>query len=125
MVAFLTFPVNRQSPYTNAKVLWKDRPNDNPRPDELPLLRSSSDIAWGLWNRGSAANVKNIQKIFSMNVNNDETQMIIFRALGSVKVPAGKLKLSRVGKWPGTTFVLGTENDDGLALLGMSVSIQL
>jgi hypothetical protein len=78
-----------------------------------------------LWNRGNAANVKNIQKIFSMNVINEETSIIIYRALGNVKVPAGKPPLSRVEKWPGNTFVVGTDNDDGLALLGMSMPIRL
>jgi hypothetical protein len=124
----LTLLVNRVSPLTGTKTLWRDRPKDagDPKPDELPLLRSSSDIAWGLWNRGSNnmknPNVKNIQKIFSMNIVNEETKMIMIRALGSVKVPEGEPKIFQPPAWPGATFDLSSGEEDGVAgraLLGM------
>lgn len=53
-----------------------------------------------------------------MNIVNEETKAIILRALSNFKVPEGKPKITQPQAWPGTTFVLGVDEDDGLALLG-------
>jgi hypothetical protein len=88
-------------------------------PDELPLSRSSSDIAWGFWNRASSRNLKNIQKIMSITIINSDTEAIIKRVLEELDVPHGQPVLLVPPLWPGMTILLdGSEN--GMALLGAS-----
>lgn len=101
--------INRKSPESAAKTLWGVE--SAPR-NELPALKSSSDIAWGMWERMSPGNLGNINFIFSHNIVNKETQAIILRALDS----------QPLAPWPGTEFVAG-EASEYWALLGMLRSI--
>lgn len=78
--------------------------------DELPALRQSSDIAWGLWNRHSKESLSNINYFFTVAIVNTETRKIISRAMDN----AGQRILPKA---PGYTFRAGNENF--LALLGM------
>jgi hypothetical protein len=98
--------INRKSPESGAKNLW--RTQNVPR-NELPALRSSSDIAWGLWERMSPSNLGNINYIFSHTIVNRETQAVILRALGG----------EPLRPWPGHEFPAG-EASAYWALLGMS-----
>jgi hypothetical protein len=88
---------------------------------ELPLLRSSSDIAWGFWNRASWKNLKNIQKIMAITVINSETYTIIKRIMEKVETPPGQPVSSMALPWPGTTITLDGD-EDGMALLGIVVT---
>ncbi|KAF1962039.1 hypothetical protein CC80DRAFT_543407 [Byssothecium circinans] len=91
------------SPKNSASNLWNKVPSN----DELPKLRALSDILWGVWNRQNS-NVRNIRYFWVQGVGNTKTKASIARGLRN----AGK----SLGKWPGTTFTMDTE--EGLALLG-------
>lgn len=84
------------------------------RPDELPQLRSLSDLLWAGWIRGSNPHVgnpnpANLNYMFMMWVINEETLSIMKRALKA----KGKDKYS---VWPGDDF--STREPEGQALLG-------
>jgi hypothetical protein len=100
--------INRKSPQQAAEALWNVKPA--PR-HELPALRSSSDIAWGLWERMSPGNLGNINYVFSHTIVNRETRQIVLRALGNRPLTT----------WPGIEFVAG-ESAEYWPLLGMSHS---
>ncbi|XP_014556661.1 hypothetical protein COCVIDRAFT_99137 [Bipolaris victoriae FI3] len=103
------FFIDRSSPETQARLIW-NVPTHIPIPrDEMPALRSSSDIAWGFWNRVSGYNLGGINAFISFEVVNEETGRIIDRAMkknGHDEVPP----------WPGVRFNSGTE--EYRALLG-------
>ncbi|EMD67412.1 hypothetical protein COCSADRAFT_83739 [Bipolaris sorokiniana ND90Pr] len=98
------FLIDRSSPETKARMLW-DIPPHIPIPrDEMPALRSSSDITWGLWNRMSGINA-----FISFEVVNEETGRLIEHAMeknGHDEVPP----------WPGVRF--NPETEEYRALLG-------
>lgn len=94
-------------------MLWKMLDKDVPK-DELPALRSVSDVAWGLWNRQSVENIRNIRGFMSIMVMNEETEEIIERAM-ALRFPGEPVP---VDEWPGTDF--STAEEAGQALLGKS-----
>ncbi|KAI4621131.1 uncharacterized protein J4E87_006759 [Alternaria ethzedia] len=96
--------INRRSAQSAAKQLWNVA--QAPK-DQLPALASSSDIAWGLWERMSAGNLANINYIFSHRITNEETRAIIARALEG----------REVRPWPGEMFEAGMATEYW-ALLG-------
>jgi hypothetical protein len=85
--------------------------------DDLPKLRSTSDLAWGLWNRvAKPDNLKNIRYFVSTNVVNPDTAYdIVPRALREKGVQSGHAQ-----QWPGTAFKFG---DDGEADLESSLAL--
>jgi len=89
-----------------AKAIWGV---DSVSPDQLPALRSSSDIAWGLWNRHSQGSLSNINYFFSSQIVNRETLNIITRAMNNKKQ-------DRLLQAPGYTFKAGTP--EFFALIG-------
>ena len=96
--------------------MWKRKPASN----ELPELRSTSDIAFGFWNRvASEATRKNLKYIMSCDILNEHTEETIRTALD--KVNAGTLESQL---WPGRDFEFafgenkGEEVEAALALLG-------
>jgi hypothetical protein len=91
------------SPKTAARNLW----NKEPAPEELPELRSLSDLMWGLWNRDNPT-ISNIHYFWVQGVGNLRTKAAIARALKGVN--------KGLEKWPGTTF--GMDEEAGLAILG-------
>ncbi|KAI4708029.1 hypothetical protein J4E89_007148 [Alternaria sp. Ai002NY15] len=100
---------NRQSPATSAQALWG---LENPPPnDELPALKSSSDIMWGLWNLASPNNLRGIKYILSTPIINDETVAIIKKILQD-----NCLDLDEIMIWSGCEF--GSDDPEYLALLG-------
>ncbi|KAF2125301.1 hypothetical protein P153DRAFT_256392, partial [Dothidotthia symphoricarpi CBS 119687] len=100
--------MNRKSPLEAAKELWGVE--QIPR-IQLPLLGASSDIAWAFWNRAMAGNLQNINKFFSMNIENPTTQLLIERAVGTMdELP-----------WPGKTF--RADDERFYALLGSPNSL--
>ncbi|USP73066.1 uncharacterized protein yc1106_00340 [Curvularia clavata] len=103
------FFLDRVSTAHSAHSLW-GMPHNLPVPqDELPALRSSSDIAWGFWNRVSDHNLGNVNGFMSICIVNEDTADIIDTALerrGYESLPA----------WPGIRFDSGTEEYN--ALLG-------
>ncbi|KAH7552921.1 hypothetical protein BM1_07894 [Bipolaris maydis] len=103
------FLVDRSSPETQARLLW-NIPQHIPIPrDEMPALRSSSDIAWGMWNRVSGHNLGGINAFLSFEVVNEETGRLIEMAME-------KNDHDEVPPWPGVRFNSGTE--EYRALLG-------
>jgi len=76
----------------------------------MPALRSSSDIAWGLWNRASPGRLSNINYFFSVNIVNDDTLALIHRAM----IIGNRNYMPYA---PGVTFYPGS--DAFVALLGM------
>lgn len=86
-------------------------------PAQKPRLKSSSDVAWGMWHRHTTEQSrKNVRIFMCKDVVNDQTEEIVDRAL------------SVMGKWhsgwPGTdlepSFEEGreAETEAALALLG-------
>lgn len=100
------FFLHRRSPEKAAELLWDDL---SPDPAALPKLRSSSDLAFGLWNRVFAPNGQGVEKILSVNIVNEDAEEIIRRALEILGV-------DEVQSWPGTDFDM--TGDSGKALLG-------
>lgn len=69
--------------------------------DELPQICSSSDLAWGLWNRAAVPNydITNIKCFESVNVFNLETAYSIIPKALRLRGEHDGAKL-----WPGTSF---------------------
>jgi hypothetical protein len=111
---------NRESPEFSAGQHWKDK---RPIPDDLPKLRSSSDLVWGLWNRAAFPrhDIKNIKYFMVINAANTVTKTIIVpRALKFRGLASDETK-----RWPGSSFRIDAEGEEGqhaLALLGKSLS---
>jgi hypothetical protein len=98
------------SPAKAAKSLWRRTPNA----EELPHIRSFSDITWAFWNRAAAGNIQNIKYFFVTTIINTETNRHIRKALRTLTPPKTEADL-----WPGTDFDM--ETDAGKALLGSPV----
>ncbi|KAF2023568.1 hypothetical protein EK21DRAFT_80594 [Setomelanomma holmii] len=114
---------SRKSPAKAADELWVDRPRDedfNPipiTPDQLPLLRSSSDTAWGFWNQGNKPeNIPKIKYILAINIINDQTRFLFKKAMELWVPPEGQERPTRNLPYPGITWKLNGDNE-GLALL--------
>lgn len=94
-----------------ARRLWKRAPLT----EELPAIRSVSDIAWAFWNRAhSAQSLQNVKYLFVTMVINKETNQHVKRALGTLSPPRDE-----PDGWPGHDF--GLDTDAGKALLGSPV----
>ncbi|KZM28694.1 Mitochondrial import inner membrane translocase subunit tim8 [Ascochyta rabiei] len=111
----LVYFIHRESPESAAEEHWKRKPAAN----ELPALRASSDIAWGMWNRVASADLRNLNYFMAVQVINPETQYIMQRALEQHNVAV-------VPAWPGKDFEFAVPNgrehemEAALALLGSS-----
>jgi hypothetical protein len=95
----------------SARRLWRTTPT----PDQLPHLRSVSDIAWAFWRRATSPtthSVANIKYLFVTVVMNDETARLIETAHAGLTPPR-----SGLGVWPGIEF--GMDGDAGAAILGL------
>jgi hypothetical protein len=99
--------INVISPGYSAEKLWKRKPASN----ELPQIRSISDVAWGFWNR--AGNIKNIKYRMVAMIMNEETRNLIRQAHEMLEP-----KHSETAVWPGFDF--GVDTSAGQALLGTS-----
>ncbi|KAI4938950.1 uncharacterized protein J4E92_000231 [Alternaria infectoria] len=107
--AGIIFFLRRGSAEHQARRLWKVKDHVPIPPNELPALRTSSDVAWGFWNRVSGENLANINGVVSMLVTNDQTRRIMDRMLVDKN-------LETVQLWPGT--VVDVHSVHYLALLG-------
>mgnify|MGYP003624085422 CR=1 FL=1 len=111
------FFLDREAPASAAAKLWSlSLP---PPANQLPAIRSSSDIAWALWVRHMTeqkSSIKDIKKFMSLTIVNEETEDIMKQAIGEWEPPAGQPKISDFQSWPGTTF--DTTTIQGAALLG-------
>lgn len=103
----IVYFLHRRSPEKGAEILWGDTPK--PDPAALPKLRSSSDLAFGLWNRVPAPDGQKIEMFMSVNIVNEDAEEIIKRALDTIDA-------DEVRGWPGVDFDMAT--DAGKALLG-------
>lgn len=99
--------MNTVSAAHGAERLWGRKPTA----DELPAIRSLSDIAWAFWNRGAAGNLQNIKYFFVTIIINHETNQLIEIAHRKLDPPK-----SAPGGWPGTEFSMDSEA--GQAILG-------
>ena len=106
--------LNRLSPAKAAKENW-DLPEI--RKEWLPALASSSDHAWGFWDRANAGNLGGVKKIFSCMITNEITLALINEALRTYPLGPGEGRPRGVEKWPGTTFPMWY--DAAQALLGV------
>ncbi|KAJ4311116.1 Mitochondrial import inner membrane translocase subunit tim8 [Neodidymelliopsis sp. IMI 364377] len=112
-VSGLVYFINRESAETAAVRYWGREATR----DELPALRSSSDIAWGLWNRAASSNLRNLNYFVSLQVVNTETRYIIQRALQQHNI-------EEAPAWPGIEFQFAVEKgkeldmEAALAILG-------
>lgn len=94
-----------------ARRLWRRAPLT----EELPAIRSVSDIAWAFWNRAHAGHdLENIKYLFVAMIINKETNQHVKRALGMLSPPK-----EEADGWPGHDFNMDT--DAGKALLGSPV----
>jgi hypothetical protein len=109
--------INRLSPYEAAKEEWDVV---EPRKEDLPALRTTSDHAWGFWYRANRNNLGNIRKIMSTMITNQITRALISHALATYELAPGEQRPSLVMPWPGTTFDSTTNQGD--ALIGMQLS---
>lgn len=82
-----------------------------PLTEELPKIRSTSDIAWGLWNRVAPENLKEIKYLMVTLIMNRDTCDLIRAAYATLNSPQSETKV-----WPGTDFNMDTPG--GQALLG-------
>lgn len=108
--------LDRRSPQTSLRSLSRNRYD----PSKLPQLRSSSDIAWAIWNRVAVSNMKNVKMFMSRDIVNDDTERIIHRILRK------QFGLEKVKAWPGVDFEITwepgreAETEAALALIGSS-----
>ena len=111
----IVFFLNVRSAQYAAKMYWGV---NLPPGDQLPALRSSSDIAWGFWNRVNWGRLGNIWAFMSMMVVNADTVRIIDQVLEmrNADLPFDQ-QIHRVQPWPGATF--DVDQVEGQALLGM------
>jgi hypothetical protein len=79
--------------------------------DELPKLRSLSDVLWGFWNRDND-DIQGLRIYGALWIANDDTRKLAASALAS----RNRDKLDR---WPGLQF--GTDTPEGKALLGSPI----
>jgi hypothetical protein len=84
--------------------------------EQLPDLMYFLDIMWSQWKftcdtvtKLPKPSVKDLRRIFFLNIENDEMKQIIKRALNS--------KNRTLGQWPGAAFL--AHQPAGMALLGM------
>jgi hypothetical protein len=99
-----------KSPAKAARSLWRRAAN----PEELPHIRSFSDITWAFWNRAAAGNIQNIKYFFVTTIINTESNRHIREALKTLTPPRTEAEL-----WPGSEFSMDT--DAGKALLGSPI----
>jgi hypothetical protein len=113
---------SRESPEHSAELHWKDK---RPIPDDLPKLRSSSDLTWGLWNRAAVPryDIKHIKYFIVVNAANTVTKnTIVPRALKPKNLASDGTK-----PWPGSGFRMDAEGEEGeaaRALLGRLLYIR-
>jgi hypothetical protein len=104
------FALDIKSPAKAARNLWRRAATT----EELPHIRSFSDISWAFWNRPAAGNIQHLKYFFVAMIVNTETDRHIRQALQTL-TPA---KEDAEG-WPGAEFSMVT--DAGKALLGSPV----
>ncbi|PWO20020.1 hypothetical protein A1F95_10784, partial [Pyrenophora tritici-repentis] len=89
--------INRQNPASSAQDLWGL--HQPPPSDQLPALRASSDIMWGLWKLANPYHPWDIKLFLSTPVTNDDTSDIIETIL-----QARRLQLNNLPVYPGLEF---------------------
>ncbi|KAH6639023.1 hypothetical protein C7974DRAFT_410019 [Boeremia exigua] len=98
----IVYFLHRQSPEDAAQEHWQRKPQH----DELPLLRSSSDITWGMWNRVASGSQK-LEHFMAVSVVNEDSNYIIDRILemdNTDKLPG----------WPGKDYEFAVKlSEDG------------
>jgi hypothetical protein len=94
--------------YCAEKFTWFRKP----KPDELPHIGTTQDIAWAVWNRAGAADIKDIKYLIVTQIVNPGSRDIYIKALNSLDPPQSEWKL-----WPGQDF--GMDTVGGQAILGM------
>jgi hypothetical protein len=104
------FAIGIMSAARSARRVW----GVDPKADELPHIRTVSDIAWAFWNRAAAGNIQDIKYFFVTMIINPETNRHIRRALKTLNPPK-----EEVDGWPGVDFDM--ESVAGQALLGSPV----
>ncbi|KAJ8106913.1 hypothetical protein OPT61_g9226 [Boeremia exigua] len=95
----LVYFIHRQSPEDAALENWGYEPDK----DELPKLRSSSDISWGMWNR-VAAGSQNLRYFMSLSVVNPISSYIMQRTLED------NIDIVNFPGWPGKDFEFFTKD---------------
>ncbi|KAF3046022.1 hypothetical protein E8E12_010385 [Didymella heteroderae] len=96
----LVYFIHRRSPEDAAEEYWKRKPDSN----ELPALRASSDIAWGMWNR-VAAGSRRLNYFMAVQIVNPESDAIMERAMQ-------QSNLVTVPPWPGKDFEFAVKGKD-------------
>lgn len=104
------YAMSIRSPAKAARTLWRRAPKE----EELPHIRSFSDIAWAYWNRAAVDDLKNIKYFLVTMIINTETNQHVKQALQNLDPPKNE-----ANGWPGAEFDM--DNDAGKALLGSPV----
>ncbi|KAJ4380520.1 hypothetical protein N0V86_003877 [Didymella sp. IMI 355093] len=120
--AYYTFVVNQpdglivaldiSSPRNAVKTHWKSI-GGTASPEDLPKLQYASDLMWGKWVENNPK-VKNLQYYVVHNILNDETSVIVPRAMRN------KLA-SSLSIWPGTMFDKDRDQVEFQALIGSPI----
>jgi hypothetical protein len=74
------FAININSPAKAARQLWRR----SPQTEELPHIRSISDMAWAVWNRVGPPDIQDIKYLFVTMVINKETNQHVKRIMGTL-----------------------------------------
>lgn len=108
------FALNLASAAKSARRLWGVKPEI----EQLPHIRSVSDVSWAFWNRAVAgtpgADLRDVKYFFVNMIINKETNQHVRRAMKTLVPPLD----GPVG-WPGHDFTM--ESEAGRALLGSPV----
>ncbi|KAF2255978.1 hypothetical protein BU26DRAFT_12892 [Trematosphaeria pertusa] len=84
--------------------------------DQLPNLRASSDVMWGLWKRYAPANtINNLKWYFVVGIVNDPTRSVLIRAMNELN--------EELKPYPGTW--IGMDTVYGQAILGTPNAVGL
>jgi hypothetical protein len=79
--------------------------------DQLPDLKSFSDIAWLKWKETIGDEPKTIRYFLTLSITNIDTRGVFGRILTEAKY-------TEVPKWPG--YEVSADSDQGAALLGQN-----
>ncbi|KAF2848992.1 hypothetical protein T440DRAFT_143734 [Plenodomus tracheiphilus IPT5] len=102
--------MNVRAPSFCATIEWGHKPTTS----ELPQIRATSDLAWGMWNRAGPSDKKDIKYLIVTQILNPTTRELIASAYRTLNPPQGQDKV-----WPGVEFSM--ETDGGQAIMGSPV----
>ncbi|KAF3046600.1 hypothetical protein E8E12_011154 [Didymella heteroderae] len=93
----IVYFLHRRSPEKGTEILWKLQTDTEPGPAALSKLRSSSDLAFDLWDRVPTPNKQKIERFISVNIVNEDAEEIIKCVLEKINVLEVQGSLNNLG----------------------------